>query len=245
MVPGGGATPPQSCAIPREGNTAVVRSPSGDGASPSVQVEKTNPLNVMPDIRNAPQAGQSHPLGQEREVSSIPVGRESTPGHQPQGAEESRERRWVYPSEQMFFNAMRRKGWDPIERDMAAVVKIHNAVNERVWREIMEWEDRHRGACADGPRLKRFLGRPNYYSPKARLLNLLGYHLPFDRHDWFVDRCGEEVRYVIDFYSGPAAPGGVPSMHLDVRPALDSPGALLDRIAMQVRWVWSGRWRGA
>ena len=60
----------------------------------------------------------------------------------------------------------------------------------------MEWEDRHRGACADGPRLKRFLGRPNYYSPKARLLNLLGYHLPFDRHDWFVDRCGEEVRCV-------------------------------------------------
>ncbi len=24
--------------------------------------------------------------------------------------------------------------------------------------------------------------------------------MPFDRHDWFVDRCGEEVRYVIDFY---------------------------------------------
>jgi hypothetical protein len=24
--------------------------------------------------------------------------------------------------------------------------------------------------------------------------------LPFDRHDWVVDRCGQEVRYVIDFY---------------------------------------------
>ena len=24
--------------------------------------------------------------------------------------------------------------------------------------------------------------------------------MPFDRHDWYVDRCGEEVRYVIDFY---------------------------------------------
>jgi len=37
-------------------------------------------------------------------------------------------------------------------------------------------------------------GRPQDYSPKARLLNLLGYKLPFDRHDWIVDRCGEEVR---------------------------------------------------
>ena len=24
--------------------------------------------------------------------------------------------------------------------------------------------------------------------------------LPFDRHDWTVDRCGKEVRYCIDYY---------------------------------------------
>ena len=40
----------------------------------------------------------------------------------------------------------------------------------------------------------RFIGRPQDYSPKARLLNLLGYKLPFDRHDWVVDRCGREAR---------------------------------------------------
>ncbi len=34
---------------------------------------------------------------------------------------------WVYPSEQMFYNAMKRKGWQPSEDDMAAVVAIHNA----------------------------------------------------------------------------------------------------------------------
>ncbi len=28
----------------------------------------------------------------------------------------------------------------------------------------------------------------------------MGGPLPFDRHDWTVDRCGKEVRYVIDFY---------------------------------------------
>ena len=47
--------------------------------------------------------------------------------------------------------------------------------------------------CAQ-PRLVRFVGRPQDYSPKARLLNLLGYKLPFDRHDWTVDRCGTQVR---------------------------------------------------
>lgn len=34
---------------------------------------------------------------------------------------------WVYPSEQMFYNAMKRKGWSPAEDDMAAVVAIHNS----------------------------------------------------------------------------------------------------------------------
>ena len=28
----------------------------------------------------------------------------------------------------------------------------------------------------------------------------MGYQLPFDRHDWIVDRAGKEVRYVIDYY---------------------------------------------
>mgnify|MGYP002379614640 CR=1 FL=1 len=33
------------------------------------------------------------------------------------------------------------------------------------------------------------------------------YKLPFDRHDWIVDRCGTEVRYVIDFYQGEVPQG--------------------------------------
>ena len=120
--------------------------------------------------------------------------------------------------------------------------QIHNAVNEQAWREVLEWERFSAPECSGPPVLTKFLGRPNDTSPKARLLNLLGFKLPFDRHDWVVDRCGTPVRYVIDFYSGPSAPGAPPSMHLDVRPALDSPGALLDRIRMQMRWMLGGRW---
>lgn len=50
-----------------------------------------------------------------------------------------------------------------------------------------------RSECGN-PKLTRFVGRPNDYSPKARLLNVLGYKLPFDRHDWTVNRCGTEAR---------------------------------------------------
>lgn len=71
-----------------------------------------------------------------------------------------------------------------------------------------------------------------------------GYGQPFDRHDWIVDRCGTEVRYVIDFYNGAPQPGAAASFFLDVRPALDSFGAAWDRIRMQMGWVASGRWMG-
>lgn len=73
------------------------------------------------------------------------------------------------------------------------------------------------------------MGRPQDLSPRARFFNLF-YRTPkpFDRHDWTVDRCGKEVRYVIDYYSGPAGQEGV--FYCDVRPALDSFEALKDRV---------------
>lgn len=55
---------------------------------------------------------------------------------------------------------------------MAKVVAIHNTVNERAWQHILAWEGLHACDCAT-PRLKRFQGKPNEFSPKARLLNFL------------------------------------------------------------------------
>ncbi|KAI8614548.1 cytochrome c/c1 heme-lyase [Chytriomyces sp. MP71] len=151
----------------------------------------------MPATPNLAQAwGQLERLSTEREVSSIPMA----------GKHEGKT--WVCPSEQMYFN---RKSWDAKEGDMVIVVPIHNVVNEECWSKILEWEG--------------FTGTPREYTPKARILNLLGYKLPFDRHDWIVDRCGKEVRYVIDFYGGNT--GGV-SFFLDVRPAVSYDG-ILDR----------------
>jgi Cytochrome c/c1 heme lyase len=53
--------------------------------------------------------------------------------------------------------------------------------------------------------------RPSLCSPLARVSSWFGGQLPFDRHDWWVDRCGREVRYVIDFYYNEDR-GGTPNV---------------------------------
>ena len=148
----------------------------------------------------------------------------------PTTANETPDTKWVYPSEQMFFNAMKRKGWGPKEEEMPVVVSIHNAVNERAWGEVMKWERMHEKEC-DCPKLFKFLGRPKDLSPRARVNSWMGYKKPFDRHDWVVDRCGTKVRYIIDFYEGQKSSKnrGKQGFFLDTRPALDSVGSVVDR----------------
>ncbi|KAG5192378.1 cytochrome c/c1 heme lyase-domain-containing protein [Tribonema minus] len=166
---------------------------------------------------------QTVPLSTARQCSTIPKG-EVTPQHQPEGANV-----WVYPSEQQYFNAMKRKGWEAQEQDVPIVLAIHNAVNEQGWSKVREWEAMRGG----DPKLKEFRGRPNDISPKAWFkTNVLGYKPPFDRHDWVVESAGREVRYVIDFYAGKGTPERPVALHLDVRPALDSADAALHRACM-------------
>ena len=62
---------------------------------------------------------------------------------------------------------------------------------------------------------------------------------PFDRHDWVVERCGREVRYLIDFYQGRASAGHAVSVHIDARPAADTLSDAWDRVRMAVRAVVS------
>jgi len=112
---------------------------------------------------------------------------------------------------------------------MSQIIRIHNANNEQAWKEILLWEAMHRREC-DCPKLKSFSGNAQKYSPRARIRSWMGYELPFDRHDWIVDRCGREVHYVIDYYDGgPVDPTTARFSALDVRPALDSWGNFWDR----------------
>jgi hypothetical protein len=83
---------------------------AGGQQQPQQPGEKINPRNVMPDIPNEPTTGA---LSTSRQASSIPMvpASEQTPTHQQPGSSV-----WMYPSEQMFFNAMKRKvgvgiGW--------------------------------------------------------------------------------------------------------------------------------------
>ncbi len=116
--------------------------------------------------------------------------------------------------------------------------------------------------------LARFKGRPGELSPKARFWMFAGWLLPsrfksvviprilvihnliqrvhdsteppFDRHDWVVRRpqTGEEVRYVIDYYSVDPLPDGSPVFSLDVRPALDNVGSVKDRVLVATQEAW-------
>lgn len=116
---------------------------------------------------------------------------------------------------------------------MDAVVHAHNSMNEITWQEVRMWELLHREECSQ-PTLLRFLGRPDDLSPLARIRSWFGGSLPFDRHDWYVDRCGKEVRYVIDFYFDENKAGSPDAFETIVRPALDSPEAALDRLKMSI-----------
>lgn len=190
-----------------------------------------NPLNMMPPANQQPSPGQPFPLPTERQLSTIPRAIPS-----PEGKEF-----WEYPSQQMFWNAMLRKGWrwqkeDIQQKDMADIISIHNANNEQAWQEVLKWEALHARECGR-PKLKSFGGKAQDYSPRARIRSWMGYELPFDRHDWIVDRCGKDVRYVIDYYDG----GVVDDKHrfalLDVRPAMDSLDNVWDRMRVcYMRW---------
>lgn len=204
-----------------------------------------NPDNMMPlEPRQQPSEGQPFDLSKHRQVSTIPKAE----------VKDEKDKYWVYPSEQMFWNAMIRKGWkwqDAVEgkddesgekfnaKDMNDIIRIHNFNNELAWREVLKWELAfHREECPCGPSLKRFGGRAQDYSPRARIRSWMGYELPFDRHDWVVDRCGKEVRYIIDYYDGTLDGETGKFALLDVRPAYDSFEAVWDRMRTAY-WRWT------
>ncbi|PKI84397.1 holocytochrome-c synthase [Malassezia vespertilionis] len=234
--------------------------PIAHGESAPRDSDVLNPLNYMPDISQKSAPGQKVQLSQERVVSSIaraPLS--ASPGSSPydaplqtatcpvshNGASGEEPTHWEYPSPQQFYNALLRKGMETEEEAIETMVFIHNFLNERAWKEVVDWE-RRAGSDISQLQLARFQGRPGNLSPRARLFGWLGWIMPdkfnteppFDRHDWIVrrgpkdiDSAGEEVRYIIDYYSGPEHEDSEEeaSFNLDVRPALDSFGAARQR----------------
>ena len=114
-------------------SSAAAAGPAGDcpvqlsECPSSAGSDGLDPRNMMPPANQQPAPNQPFPLPIERQKSSIPRS----------GTEDN----WVYPSQQMFYNALLRKGWefgpDDLEQsDMDHIIRIHNANNESAWQEV-------------------------------------------------------------------------------------------------------------
>ena len=96
----------------------VSECPSNTEMAPN-NTQDIDPTNMMPPPNQRPSPDQPFNLSTDRQKSSIP--KASAPGET-----------WVYPSQQMFWNAMLRKGWrwkdeDGISADtMSHIIHIHN-----------------------------------------------------------------------------------------------------------------------
>ena len=207
---------------------------------------------MMPPPNQVPSPDQPFQLSTKRQSSSIP--KDGTDGT------------WLYPSEQMFWNAMIRKGkkstkikqnrkithfsgwrWrdeDPDVAQMESIIKIHNRNNEDAWQEVLKWEAFHANECPEGPKLVKFGGKAKEFSLRAKIRSkIYDYPLPYDRHDWIVNRCGKhvscvfiqiffrnlrlkskykyiQVTYVIDYYDGGDVNEDFTFSLLDVRPKM-------------------------
>ncbi len=196
--------------ILRRGNndTSKTQQQQYDVYSRPLPMDPTNNMpipNAQTTARNnLPNPDQRGVLPTERVKSTIPKGNTNET--------------WVYPSPQMFYNALARKGKlsmpedesedkdeagapAGIEEDMESVVAIHNCMNEGTWSRILQWEkvlnpvnnDKNSSDNSNEegvtPKLLKFCGRPTDLSPKAFFKHyLLSHPLPFDRHDWTVAR---------------------------------------------------------
>lgn len=144
-------------------------------------------------------------LSQERaptQTVSLPTERE--PSTIPKGTGDGN---WEYPSPQQMYNALLRKGYtDTDATAVESMVSVHNFLNEGAWAEIVEWERRFgRGLksgwemCKRGeqdsvagagwnaaanedeaaqPKLIRFMGRPKEMTPKAAMIQVMGWIYP-------------------------------------------------------------------
>ncbi|KAJ5711592.1 hypothetical protein N7488_005748 [Penicillium malachiteum] len=234
--------------------------PPTPGSNPEAPAKLQRPLSTDREVSSIPRAGevavgQACPEANKKNPSAYSSSGSAASHGCPSNAESETGRdeatgNWIYPSEKQFFEALMRKGNTPdstssaseLATSVASIIPIHNAVNERAWQQILDWE--RKGPSTDpgskkcgGPKLYSFRGlgvEPQFLSPRARINGWLGYQRPFDRHDWVVERCGgEQIEYVIDFYqgksSGPTQPGLTGnagpdklSFYLDVRPKLNT-----------------------
>jgi len=272
---------PSEVTRPTSAASACPYNPSdNDSSSSSTRktLSKLNPLNYMPkNITNAKiNASQTVNLELDREASTIPRGDGSgmweypspqqmynamlKKGYNDTPAED-------VPAMVAVHNFLNEGAWQEIvnweDRFSAGLghgweISRRGEENAPLVIEMLRRQERMRMPGAPEPQqpsLVRFMGRPDEMTPRAAMLQFMGWlwpaqyatEPPFDRHDWYVrrikpDGSEQEVRYVIDYYSGEPEPTGEPVFFLDVRPAVDGPTAACERL---LRWGGDVWWRAS
>lgn len=157
-----GAEDQEACPVDHKTREAWLAQARQKDAAPQIKLNSSKSTPPVPSIPNGESCdsksiAQSAPppsailselgLDQRREISTIPraaaptdIEADKKPANNEIESGKDKSGKWIYPSEQMFFEAMRRKHYDPKAEDMRSIVPIHNAVNERAWGEILEWE---------------------------------------------------------------------------------------------------------
>lgn len=143
LMGGKGNGAPGACPVVHAGSDAGAKARKERAVANQEKVynvysQEIDPTNMMPAANQNPSPGQQAPLSTQRVQSTIPKG----------GADST----WLYPSPQMFWNSLVRKGKAEgvHETDVDMVVAIHNEMNERTWRQLLSWEDRHKSWVLSG-----------------------------------------------------------------------------------------------
>jgi len=145
---------------------------------------------------------------------------------------------WVNPTPAELFRALRRKNKPIEEEDAWSVAFVHSVVVDQTWAQILEYEELHKDECAE-PTLHSFEGKYGQDSVKTKLFNIFYPQMvPFDRHDWYVDRCGKRIRYIIDYYAT-EEPDGSQTYAIDARPE-PTFGGIRDRMIVACKRWWRG-----
>lgn len=279
--PAGNTAPPPSVVTqPTTPASACPYVPPADGAKPaattSTTLSKLNPLNYMPKVisNERDSTHQTVDLPLEREPSTIPrgdgQGNWEYPSPQQMYNAMLRKGYTDTPAEHVesmvaVHNFLNEGAWAEIvdwERRFSGGLKRGWQIcryGEELGPAVAEMMARKEAMASTteikDPSLVRFMGRPSELTPKARMLQVMGWlypakyetEPPFDRHDWFVrrilpDGSEKEKRYIIDYYSGPPEPTGEPVFYLDVRPAVDGPVDAAERL---MRWGGDVWWRAS
>lgn len=157
------ATPSESCPVDHTARqawldqAAFVRPPSSPHPQTHFSLDESRQVSSIPRLvpfdPSIPTPGSTHgPPSSATKPTSLTSSHASTnsiPANAEHNSLTSSSGNWIYPSQRMFYDAMQRKQHDPHAPDMATVVPIHNAVNERAWKEILKWEAPYMSSCLD------------------------------------------------------------------------------------------------